>query len=162
MAKSLSPCLYCARVSDGPTGPPDPSTPWHPVHRSRNMRAPASRSAWLASELYWRLFSRLRPSWQWNPVPARVSSKSSVHESSGIPPSAFCRYSRARHEAAVQILSLDIDSGPADDVEEPSIQYKNATPINPMITTARTTAEIKVANFLFLILTNDNALHGNE
>src|SRR5258707_9501339 len=110
MARSLSPCLYSDRISDGPCGPPDPSLPWHPVHLSRKMFAPALRSSSLALALYWTLTSRLRPSTQWNPRPGRVSPQSSVHESSGIPPSAFSRKSRARHETAVQITSLDSDS----------------------------------------------------
>src|ERR1700730_18863347 len=100
MARSLSPCLYCGRVSDGPTSPPDPSTPWHPAHRSRKMRAPALRFSSLALELDWMLASRLVPSVQWNPLPGNVSSQSSLHESSGTPPCAFCRYSHARHETA--------------------------------------------------------------
>ncbi len=45
-------CLYPDRVSDGTCGPPDPSLPWHPVHCSRKMRAPALRSSSLAFALY--------------------------------------------------------------------------------------------------------------
>src|ERR1700730_8109294 len=46
------------------------------------------------------LASRLVPSVQWNPLPGNVSSQSSLHDSSGTPPCAFCRYSCARHETA--------------------------------------------------------------
>ena len=106
MARSLSPCLYCDRVSDGANGPPDPSIPWHALHRSRKMPAPAFRSSSLASVLNRTLASKPPPSAQLNPLPGRVNSQSSIIESSETSLSAFFKYSLARHETAFQIFSL--------------------------------------------------------
>ena len=59
---------------------------------------PACRSSSLACWLNRILASRLSPAVQSNPRPGPVIAQSSIHESSETPPSAFCKYSRARHE----------------------------------------------------------------
>src|SRR5271169_6744660 len=94
---------------------------------------------------------------QSNPLPGSVSSQSSVHETSGIPPRAFCRYSRARHKTAFEICSLDLPSRFTPDFQYSRCQYKAAAPIMPM---KMTTGEITNASFLILI--DDAALHWNQ
>src|SRR5208337_109013 len=74
------------------------------------MFAPARRSPSLAYWLNWILASRLFPAAQSNPCPGRVIAQSSVQESSEIPPSAFFKYSGARHEIPFNIVLVDATS----------------------------------------------------
>src|SRR5271154_3359428 len=147
MARSLSPCLYCERVSDGPTEPPDPSAPWQPVHSQRKMRAPALRSSSLARELKPTLAAKPPPS-QSNPLPGSVSPQISVHETPGISPSALCRYIRARQMTKFQILSSDSPPGFTVDLPDSRRQYKADAPIATMRMTA---VKVPMTGFLIFI-----------
>ena len=97
----------------------------HQIHRchgnpctvpERCVRLLCDRRRWRIV-LYRRLASRLLPSVQLNPRPGRVSVQSSAHETSGMPPFAFRRYSCARHESAFQIFVFDSDVKPAVDFQ---------------------------------------------